>query len=100
MKWAACDGPATMEVGPDLPPSTSVVKALLATDAEEQLELSRTCWVCGWQETRVVCIESIETTTGNAHTIERATLIDEITSELEAIDSLDTLEEALTDLRR
>jgi hypothetical protein len=89
-----------MEVGPTLPPSASVVKALLAADAEEQLELSRTCWECGWQETRVVRIDSIETTTGDAHTIERAALIDEITSELEAIDSLDTLEEALAEFRQ
>ncbi|MFC7130579.1 hypothetical protein [Haloferax chudinovii] len=89
-----------MEVGPNWPPSISVAKALLAADAEEQLELSRNCWECGWQETRVVRIDSIETTTGDAHTIKRAALVDEITAELEAIDSLETLSDALADLRR
>ena len=89
-----------MEVGSDQPLSASVTDALLAADEAEQIIVARNCWACGWTEERSVVIDSIETTEGDAHAIERAALLEDIMSEATAIDSLATLEDALAEIRR
>jgi len=89
-----------MEVGPDQPVSASVADALLAAVEDEQILVARNCWTCGWSEDRSVVIDSIETTEGDTDAIERAALIDEITDELEVIESVDTVEETLATIRR
>ena len=45
-------------------------------------------------------IDSIETTEGDTHAVERAALIDDIMNEATAIDDLTTLEDALAEVRR
>jgi hypothetical protein len=89
-----------MEVGPDHPISASVTDAVLGADEDEEVIVSRTCWACGWGEDRSVVIEAINTTQGDEATIERARLLDEITDELDAIDTVATLEDALAEIRR
>jgi len=88
-----------MEIGPNQPLSASVTDALLAAAEDEQIILARNCWACGWAEERSVVIDSIETVEGEADTIERATLVDEITDELAAIDDVEILEETLATIR-
>ncbi len=100
MECPACGGPVTMEVGPDYPLSASVADALLAADEDEQIVIARNCWACGWREERSVSIDSIETTKGDAHAVERAALLDDIMDEATAIDDLTTLEDTLAEVRR
>ena len=100
MDCPACGSSVTLEIGPDYPLSASLTDAFLAADEDECIAVSRNCWDCGWQEERQICITSIETTEGDGTTIERAALIDEITDELAAIDTLATLEDALAEVRR
>lgn len=99
MECPACGGPVTMEVGPNQPLTASVADALLAADENEEIVVTRNCWACGWNEDRSVSIDSIEITEGEAHTIERATLLDDIMSEATAIDNLAMLEDALAEVR-
>lgn len=54
----------------------------------------------GWSEERSVVIDSIETTEGDANAVERAALLEDIMREATAIDSLATLKDALTEIRR
>lgn len=89
-----------MEVGPDQPLSASVADVLLAATEDEQIIVARNCWACGWGEERSVVIDSIETTEGDATAVERAALLDDIMSEVTAIDDLGTLEDALAEIRR
>jgi hypothetical protein len=89
-----------MEVGPTHPLSASVADALLAANEDEQIVVGRNCWACGWSEERSVSIDLIETTEGDSHVVERAALINEITDELAAIESVDTLEETLAAICR
>jgi hypothetical protein len=100
MECPSCGGPVTIEVWPDQLLSTSVTDALLAADEDEQIVIARNCWVCGWGEERSVSIDPIETTEGDTHAVERATLIDDIMSEATAINSLATLEDTLAEIRR
>ena len=100
MECPACGGPVTVEVGADQPLSASVADVLLAADEDEQIIVARNCWACGWTEERSVVIDSIETTEGDADAVERAALLDDIMREAAAIDSLATLEHALSEIRR
>ena len=50
--------------------------------------------------TRALRVASIDTTAGDETAVERAALIDEITDELAAIESVDTLEETLAAIRQ
>jgi predicted nucleic acid-binding Zn-ribbon protein len=95
-----CGSPLTLEVGPERPLSTSLRDAVLAAEADERLEITRACWDCGWQEVRQVHVESIDTTTGDEATVERATLLNEISDELAALENVETLEDALVKIRR
>ncbi|WP_435185730.1 hypothetical protein [Halobellus sp. EA9] len=99
MDCPACGSTVTLEVGPDRPLSTSLSDAVLASEEDERIEVSRDCWDCGWHEMRQLRIESIDTTAGDQTAVERAALIDEITHELAAIGSVDTLEETLAAIR-
>lgn len=78
----------------------SLTEALLAAGEDEDVEVVRACWDCGWHEARQMRVASIETTNGDADAVKRSALIDEITDELAAIDSLVTLEQALAEVRR
>mgnify|MGYP007097484364 CR=1 FL=1 len=101
MEYPACGGSLiTIEVGPDLPPTTSIVNALLAAGKDEVLVITRNCWDCGWCEDRSVSIDSIETTEGDPHAVEHAKLIDNIVSEATAINSLATLEDVLAEVHQ
>lgn len=100
MNCPACGSSVTLEVGPDRPLSTSVSDAVLAAEEDEHIEVTRDCWDCGWHETRALRVTSIDTTAGDETAVEQAALIDEITDELAAIESVDTLEETLAALRR
>jgi len=100
MDCPACGGPVTLEVGPDRLPSTSLSDAVLDAAADERLDVIRTCWDCGWQEERRLRVEAIDTTAGDADSIERARLLEEITDELAAIEALGTLEDTLAEVRR
>lgn len=100
MECPTCGGPVTMEVGPDQPLSASVTDALLAATEDEQIIVARNCWACGWSEERLVVIDSIEKTEGDADAVERAAFLDDIMREATAIDSLATLEDALAEIRR
>lgn len=101
MECPACGGSLiTMEVGPDLPPTTSIVNALLAAGEDEVFVVTRNCWDCGWCEDRSVSIDSIETTEGDAQAVEHAKLIDNIVSETTAINSLTTLEDVLAEVHQ
>ena len=100
MDCPACGAPLTIEVGPEQPLSTSLRDAVLATEADERLEITRACWDCGWQEVRQVRVESIDTTSGDETAVERAALLHEINDEIAGIESVDTLEEALATIRR
>lgn len=97
MECPACGSNVIMEVGPEHPPSASLVDALITADEDERVEISRTCWECGWQEERLVRIDTIE---GDDQAVERAALINDIMTEVAAIDSLATLEDALAEVRR
>ena len=99
MDCPACGSPVTLEVGPDRPLSTSLSDAVLAAEADEQIEVIRDCWDCGWHETRALRVASIDTTAGDETAVERAALIDEI-DELGEIDTVDTPEEMLAAIRR
>ena len=99
MDCPACGSPVTLEVGPDRPLSTSLSDAVLAAEEDEQIEVTRDCWDCGWHETRALRVASIDTTAGDETAVERAALIDEI-DELGEIDTVDTLEEMLAAIRR
>ncbi|MFB9823793.1 hypothetical protein [Halobaculum roseum] len=104
VSWAmdcpACGGPVTLEIGPNRLPSTPLTEVVLDAAADERLDVLRTCWDCGWQEERRLRIEAIDTTAGDADTIERARLLEEITDELAAIEALGTLEDTLAEVRR
>jgi predicted nucleic acid-binding Zn-ribbon protein len=100
MDCPACGAPLTIEVGAEQPLSTSLRDAVLTAEPDERLEITRACWDCGWQEVRQVRVKSIDTTAGDETAVERAALIDEITDELAAIESVDTLEETLAAIRR
>jgi len=100
MDCPACGSPVTLEVGPDRPLSTSLSDAVLAAEEDERIEVTRDCWDCGWHETRQLRIESVDTTAGDETAVKRAALIGEITDELAAIGSVDTLEETLAAIRR
>jgi len=100
MDCPACDSPVTLEVGPKQPLSASLPDALLAAEEDECIEITRNCWTCGWNEDRQIRVESIETTEGDEAAIERAVLLNEITDELSAIDSLATLKDTLAEVRR
>jgi hypothetical protein len=100
MECPVCGGPVTMEVGPDQPLSASVADALLAAVEDEQIIVARNCWACGWTEERLVVIDSIETTEGDAQAVERAALLDDIMNEATAIDDLGMLKKALAEVRR
>ena len=100
MDCPACDGPVTLEIGPNRLPSTSLIDAVLDAAADERLDVLWTCWDCGWQEERRLRIEAIDTTAGDDAVIERAALLEEITDELATIENLRTLENALAEVRR
>ncbi|WP_313696141.1 hypothetical protein [Halorarum halobium] len=100
MDCPACGSPVTLKVGPDRPLSTSLSDAVLAAEEDEHIEVTRDCWDCGWHETRALRVTSIDTTAGDETAVERAAFIDEITDELAAIGSVDTLEETLAAIRR
>ncbi|OVE82901.1 hypothetical protein [Natronolimnobius baerhuensis] len=100
MDCPSCGGSVTLETGPDRPLSTSVASAILAADEDEQIVITQNCWNCGWCEERYIRVESLETAEGDDVAIKRAALIDEITDELTAIDSLATLEDARAEIRR
>lgn len=100
MDCPACGSNITIEVGPERPLSTSVVDAQLAAPEAEQIEIARTCWECGWHEERTVHIDSIETTEGDAHAVERTELIADITRKAEAIESITMLEHVLAEVGR
>lgn len=100
MDCPACGGPVTLEIGPDRPLSTSLTDALLTADVDEGIDISRNCWDCGWHEQRHIRVESIDTTEGDKVAVERAALIDEITDELAAIESLATLEDTLAEVHQ
>jgi len=100
MDCPACDSPVTLEVGPECPISTSLRDAVLAAAPDELLEVTRSCWNCGWHEERQLRVESIDTTAGDETTVERAALMDEITDELAGIDDVAILEDALAEIRR
>lgn len=99
----ACGGPVTLEMleaETAQPHSLSLTEAILAADEDEHVELSRDCWECGWHEERHVRIEAIDTAKGDDAAIRRAALVEEITNELAATDSLNTLEGILAEIRR
>ena len=100
MDCPACGAPLTLEVGSERPLSTSLRDAVLTAEADERLKITRACWDCGWQEVRQVRVESIDATAGDEAAVERAALLDEINDELAGIDSVDTLEDALAEIRR
>ena len=100
MDCPACGGPVTLEVGPDQPLSISLSAAILAAAEDERVVVARNCWDCGWREARHLRVESINVTDGDEVVIERATLREEITDELAAIDSPATLEAVLAEVRR
>jgi hypothetical protein len=100
MDCPACGSPVTLEVGPDRPPSASLSDAVLTAEADEQIEVTRDCWDCGWHETRALRVTSIDTTAGDETAVERAALIDGITDELASIESVDTLEGTLAAIRQ
>jgi len=100
MDCPACSGPVTLEVGPDQPLSASLTDVLLAADENECIDVSRNCWNCGWQEVRQIRVESIDITDGDEIAVKRASLIEEITDELAAVERLATLEDTLAEVRR
>lgn len=100
MDCPACGGPVTLEIGPNRLPSTSLTDAVLDAAADECFDVLRTCWDCGWREERRLRLEAIDTTAGDDTAIERATLFEEITDELAAIENLRTLKDALAEVRR
>ena len=100
MDCPACNGPVTLEVGPDQPLSASLTDVLLAADENECIDVSRNCWNCGWQEVRQIRVESIDTTDRDEIAVKRASLIEEITDELAEIERLATLEDTLVEVRR
>lgn len=100
MDCPACSSSLTLEVGPERPLSASLSDAIFASDEDERIEVTRDCWDCGWHEVRQLRVESIDTTEGDEAAVERAALIGEITDELAAIGSVDTLEETLAAIRR
>lgn len=100
MECPACGGPITMDVGPNQPVTASIADALLAADENDQIDVTRHCWECGWTEDRAVSIDSIEITEGDSAAVGRAVLLDDIEDELAAIESLATLEDALAEVRR
>ncbi|WP_345781272.1 hypothetical protein [Natronobeatus ordinarius] len=100
MDCPACSGPVTLEVGPNQPLSASLTDVLLAANEDECIAISRNCWNCGWQEDRQIRVESIDTTDGDEVAVKRASLIEEITDELGAIERLATLEDTLAEVRR
>jgi len=89
-----------LEVGPERPLSTSLLQATLGADTDEHIEITRDCWNCGWHEMRQLRVECIDTTLGDETTVKRAALVDEITDELTAIENVETLEDALAEIRQ
>lgn len=100
MKCPECSSTVTIEIGPERPLSMSLVDAVIAADEDERIDLSRSCWNCGWHETRSIRVDEIETVTGDEQVAKRASLINEITNEAKAIDHITILEEALAEVRR
>lgn len=100
MECPECCTEIPITVAPERPFSASLIDAVLSSDVDEQLTVSRDCEACGWREERTIHLETIEVTEGDSHAIERATLVDEFAHEVSAIENIATLEAALAAIRR
>ncbi len=100
MKCPDCGEPLTIEVGPDIPPTISVVDAICVASENETIEISRVCWTCGWLEERCVRVESIDISPDDDKVAKRANLLAEITDELHTIEDLATLESIRTRVKQ
>jgi hypothetical protein len=100
MDCPACSASLTVEVSSSNSFSNSLSDVILAADEGECLTVVQDCWQCGWHEDREVRIEQIDVTDGDSRAVDRAALVSEIQEELDGIERLDTLEQALAEIKR
>lgn len=90
----------TVEPGPDVSPLSRVADAVLKAEQGDALRVARHCWDCGWGETRALELVSIETEPGDMSVQRRRRLIEAVNTELGAIQSTDSLHDALAEVER
>lgn len=90
----------TVEPGPDVAPLSRVTDAILKAEREDVIRVSRNCWDCGWGETRALELVSVETEPGDPSVQRCRRLVEAVNTELEAIQSPDSLRDALAEVER
>lgn len=73
---------------------------MLTADEDDLLEVTRVCWECGWEETRELCVDEIRVESGDEAVQKRRELLEEVNDELERIESIDALRDALAGVER
>lgn len=90
----------TVEPGPEVAPTASVERAVLAADEGDLVEITRFCWECGWRETREVHVEAVRVESGDETVHERRELVEAVHGELDRIESIDALRDAFAEVER
>lgn len=90
----------TIELGPEVSPMSSVTRAILNADEGDTIGVTRVCWECGWCEIRRVRMDSIHMESGDDSIKRRKNLISEVNAELEEIQHLTSLRDALAEVKR
>lgn len=94
MNCPDCDASSvSVEVGPS--GTGRLIHLVVRAGEAEAVEVVRSCWTCGWRETRDVSVEAIRVDPGDRQIVAREQLRNEL---IEATSSLDQveLEAALT----
>lgn len=83
----------SVEVGPS--GTGQLVHLVVRADEADSIELVRCCWTCGWQETRVVSVDTVTVDPGDQQVVAREQLLDELIAAASSLDRAG-LEAALT----
>lgn len=90
----------TVEPGQDVSPTATVEYAVLSVAEGEEIDVTRTCWTCGWEETRRVRLEERRVESGNDAIRQRRELVGLVNDELDRMESVDVLRDALAEVER
>lgn len=81
-------------------PTASLTSAVRRADEDEVIGISTWCGDCGWTETRRVRLEEIDTEHGDQDRIEQIRVRNKITNQLDQVQSIESLEDVLTEVKQ